>query len=176
MAARWALRSFNPRPRAGGDVGPWGPAGPGIVSIHAPARGATLFFGNQFLSWVSFNPRPRAGGDVRWCYRISPINSFNPRPRAGGDPLGIVMVHYICCFNPRPRAGGDGDQRQVRNPWRCFNPRPRAGGDCTTKKYHQINKIQCNIREGCSNSLPATNKRRYQSFLSREFERLLTAR
>jgi len=33
------------------------------VSIHAPARGATIPTSPQHVSHLSFNPRPRAGGD-----------------------------------------------------------------------------------------------------------------
>ena len=77
---------FNPRPRAGGDIFPsalksplcgfqstpprggrrWLHLTPSQlinVSIHAPARGATLYLLNIPTVQVSFNPRPRAGGD-----------------------------------------------------------------------------------------------------------------
>ena len=33
------------------------------VSIHAPARGATLKIKNHVKKYQGFNPRPRAGGD-----------------------------------------------------------------------------------------------------------------
>ena len=55
---------FNPRSRAGSDVqhtayGKYGP-----ISIHAPARGATLMA--IYVLWNSghFNPRSRAGSDA----------------------------------------------------------------------------------------------------------------
>ena len=34
-----------------------------IVSIHAPARGATGYYGAPAMSWNGFNPRSRAGSD-----------------------------------------------------------------------------------------------------------------
>ena len=77
--------SFNPRPRMGGDnskrpdaiaelvsihAPAWGAtyrlfetAGRSKVSIHAPAWGATGFKSNTSLYKTCFNPRPRMGGD-----------------------------------------------------------------------------------------------------------------
>ena len=80
------IHSFNPRPRAGGDfesdrktvteikfqsTPPRGGRHLGldrqgnmiIVSIHAPARGATDFMLQPKEALIGFNPRPRAGGD-----------------------------------------------------------------------------------------------------------------
>ena len=56
-----------------------------IVSIHAPARGATSP-SSLATSWFSsFNPRPRAGGDTGPQWFATNARGFNPRPRAGGD-------------------------------------------------------------------------------------------
>ena len=79
------------------------------VSIHAPARGATLKY------------RPDATVTV----------GFNPRPRAGGDGAVVLIGVVQRCFNPRPRAGGDLDGRLFAWGFNGFNPRPRAGGDLT---------------------------------------------
>jgi len=60
------MACFNPRPRAGGDgnnPAVWRSSG---VSIHAPARGATLQSFPCRENARCFNPRPRAGGDC-WC-------------------------------------------------------------------------------------------------------------
>ena len=99
------------------------------VSIHAPARGATVVMfqstpphgGRPAGTWSNagvggFNPRPRTGGDATIPGR------FNPRPRTGGTP-----VLRRRCFNPRPRTGGD--DRAPANREVSFNPRPRTGGD-----------------------------------------------
>ena len=66
-----------------------------MVSIHAPAWGATLGAGD--------------GGDLRKC--------FNPRPRVGGDLRPALTLAFVYCFNPRPRVGGD---RVVPFPLRCL--------------------------------------------------------
>ena len=81
---------FNPRPRTGGDVFILrGNIIAQFVSIHAPARGAT----------------------IRLSIRTSvPTKSFNPRPRTGGDTVanrGGELINRG--FNPRPRTGGDGE-------------------------------------------------------------------
>ena len=78
-----------------------------VVSIHAPARGATS-----------------AGVSAAAAARC-----FNPRPRAGGDRAGQPACRCSRGFNPRPRAGGDLRRRGRGVPPGCFNPRPRAGGD-----------------------------------------------
>ena len=56
-----------------------------LVSIHAPAKGATCF----------------------WYDKITITYCFNPRPREGGDGLGVLYGGKVSCFNPRPREGGD---------------------------------------------------------------------
>ena len=39
-----------------------------IVSIHAPAWGATLTPAGAFFTWSSFNPRSRVGSDITLGY------------------------------------------------------------------------------------------------------------
>ena len=58
---------FNPRPRTGSDPESTKQTWPELVSIHAPARGATgqSRQGRRRFS-SSFNPRPRTGSDLRY--------------------------------------------------------------------------------------------------------------
>ena len=120
--------SFNPRPRTGGDAlsmhfpstpnkfqstpphggrpgFPGTPNGTYKVSIHAPARGAT----------IKTRTRPIRNG------------SFNPRPRTGGDRHAIKDKGYKVRFNPRPRTGGDR-QRCQRLDTEAFQSTPPHGG------------------------------------------------
>ncbi len=81
-----ATMCFNPRPRVGGDQSRPDDLKPVLVSIHAPAWGATQLrcrcahaegvsihapawgathLGNSHPRKVCFNPRPRVGGDTR---------------------------------------------------------------------------------------------------------------
>ena len=99
------------------------------VSIHAPARGATISTAAWPRDWTKFQSTPPRGGrrvDVDGCPSDYGFQSTPPR---GGRRLPIPPKTPPRCFNPRPRAGGDAQDmpRLSRTP--CFNPRPRAGGD-----------------------------------------------
>ena len=105
---KWASICFNPRTRMGCDTShssisrnaamfqsthPHGvrpevitQATQQIVSIHAPAWGATNCFTFLFFYINCFNPRTRMGCDVIWPYTFTLITtSFNPRTRMGCD-------------------------------------------------------------------------------------------
>ena len=107
--SRARCRSFDPRPRMGGDycysehyrgqavsihAPAWGAtstlfcAGAGhAVSIHAPAWGATCGERCAEYGAARFDPRPRMGGDAGAEARHPPATpGFDPRPRMGGDP------------------------------------------------------------------------------------------
>ena len=101
------LWSFNPRPREGGDVYYRRLILNALVSIHAPARGATCRAVRSAPEGSSFNPRPREGGDGRLLHYQQTDKCFNPRPREGGDPSQARASPCSACFNPRPREGGD---------------------------------------------------------------------
>ena len=106
-------QSFNPRPREGGDLknGPDGtimfmfqstpPRGGrparvatvhtgAVVSIHAPAWGAT---GRRLIfpaSHWSFNPRPREGGDAFTRRSFASIGLFQSTPPRGGRRESMI--------------------------------------------------------------------------------------
>ena len=63
-AMRASAEGFNPRARAGRDGSMRRPLMPGDVSIHAPARGATLNNAQDLARNLGFNPRARAGRDA----------------------------------------------------------------------------------------------------------------
>ncbi len=128
---------FNPRPCTRGDwIFPSSPA-PYGVSIHAPARGATLVLtalgGSDLVSIhapargaTGCNLRPRIvllfqstplhEGRPRWAWsRSSCLRSFNPRPCTRGDaPLPAAPLP-LDCFNPRPCTRGDTARRAELN-------------------------------------------------------------
>ena len=78
-----------------------------VVSIHAPAWGAT-YGGTSGRSWTRcFNPRTRVGCDLRVAKRNAPLWGFNPRTRVGCDIFLIRRPAIIISFNPRTRVGCD---------------------------------------------------------------------
>ena len=58
---------------------------PGPVSIHAPARGATIPRRLSAPSGASFNPRSRTGSDHSFYTKTNKFRCFNPRSRTGSD-------------------------------------------------------------------------------------------
>ncbi|MDK2991412.1 MAG: hypothetical protein PWP48_645 [Clostridiales bacterium] len=112
------LFCFNPRPRTRGDSG-------GntqvihkyLVSIHAPARGATKTSREKFICCQSFNPRPRTRGDLMRFRQPTLGQRFNPRPRTRGDLLRAMRTRHYISFNPRPRTRGDPILAAMRQVW-----------------------------------------------------------
>ena len=135
-------RSFNPRPRAGGDAvdsrrwrlarGPFQSTPPARGATHcspvrprsdrdAPARGATRTHEPVPRPQPGFNPRPRAGGDVvPHDGRRAGSTPFQSTPPRGGRLEATRRSNcswYRRRFNPRPRAGGDPDaDRRAASP------------------------------------------------------------
>ena len=77
------LPSFNPRARAGRDVG--------AVSF--------------IFATFSFNPRARAGRDGYPGYRPSLNMCFNPRARAGRDKSLTIWIKLTCVSIHAPARG-----------------------------------------------------------------------
>ncbi|EFE11183.1 hypothetical protein CLOM621_08656 [Clostridium sp. M62/1] len=83
---RDADRDFNPRSREGSDQQSIsGTLIFGTISIHAPARGATV--GNRTIPffYINFNPRSREGSDTAAESSGTVQENFNPRSREGSD-------------------------------------------------------------------------------------------
>ena len=120
-----------------------------MVSIHAPAWGATLIVGKP-NDHEMFQSTPPHGGRLSAKRRASVISCFNPRPRMGGD---AGMADRECCdivSIHAPAWGATGEtlyddkiiEVSIHAPaWGAtglyveeedgtgFNPRPRMGGD-----------------------------------------------
>ncbi len=98
-----------------------------VVSIHAPARGATIAF---------INGLQRAQG-------------FNPRTREGCDEGSGVGSAFLGCFNPRTREGCDGLSAPGSRQTTCFNPRTREGCDSIRRGHRYIAVLEYTWREHC---------------------------
>ena len=77
-----------------------------IISIHAPARGATAdsqhsFTGRLFQSTLPHGERLQIPRPSTFC------NYFNPRSRTGSDTKADTAQAEADNFNPRSRTGSD---------------------------------------------------------------------
>ena len=78
------------------------------VSIHAPAKGATIVTQIGLLGLQSFNPRSREGSDSPRYGTMMLDRGFNPRSREGSDKISDFFTFDPSGFNPRSREGSDG--------------------------------------------------------------------
>ena len=76
---------FNPRTREGCDETDDGRKYLVRISIHAPAKGATMYGISLHNSLSYFNPRTREGCDLSVFRSIIMVKNFNPRTREGCD-------------------------------------------------------------------------------------------
>ncbi len=101
----------------------------GVVSIHAPAWGATCLPEVPSASIVSFNPRSRVGSDVQSGKGDPETIRFNPRSRVGSDRpfLGVSPADRVSIH--APAWGATRGLRLRGRPRFRFNPRSRVGSD-----------------------------------------------
>ena len=99
-----------------------------IVSIHAPARGATCYMLVFVILFLGFNPRPRAGGDVNEFSYPSAIGMFQSTPPRGGRHYIIVYGNIICMFQSTPPRGGRHEYDGVLDAGDRFQSTPPRGG------------------------------------------------
>jgi len=145
-----ASLSFNPRARAGRDPGAYllslrcetfqstrprgarpeemkGETEPSFVSIHAPARGATLG-GELYPSCLQFqSTRPRGARPDSSCRGLDRVEVSIHAPARGATPSFQGDSPANTGFNPRARAGRDRSAPCTRCPCRQFqSTRPRG--------------------------------------------------
>ena len=127
---RCAIICFNPRSRRGSDSILRHEVIPYLVSIHAPAGGATGIFKTLHLRRGSFNPRSRRGSDLLTVkdavtfvavsihapaggatftskYQTQIVGEFQSTLPQGERPLIVDAPINKSCFNPRSRRGSD---------------------------------------------------------------------
>ena len=103
---------------------------PFSISIHAPARGATLFQFIAHIIYQHFNPRSREGSDDSLHQNEQNINNFNPRSREGSDYDKVVTKRDEYKFQSTlPRGERLSRSRTGHNICTDFNPRSREGSD-----------------------------------------------
>ena len=122
-----------------------------IISIHAPARGATqsttmIPQSKRFQSTLPHGERRIGPLSASWSKQFQstlphgerrfflssfyPSNqNFNPRSRTGSDAAADNRCARPANFNPRSRTGSDSRSGSIRRPFEYFNPRSRTGSD-----------------------------------------------
>ncbi len=78
-----------------------------LISIHAPAKGATLSAISAGACAIYFNPRSREGSDKVTSFPAYSPSNFNPRSREGSDRVLRITCLTDEHFNPRSREGSD---------------------------------------------------------------------
>ena len=122
-----------------------------IVSIHAPARGATTYKSVGDGVKVFQSTPPRGGRHETYHYRAEFVGevsihapargattlldgtaegweSFNPRPREGGDNVTFASLQSLHKFQSTPPRGGRPKPRQKLHWLRSFQSTPPRGG------------------------------------------------
>ena len=101
-----------------------------LISIHAPAKGATHFLGQQSVEKIDFNPRSREGSDdsTDGNGNYEYISIHAPAKGATRYQISVVIGSKFQSTLPRRERRG----RYARG-WcsRHFNPRSREGSDLT---------------------------------------------
>ena len=83
------------------------------ISIHAPARGATIFIIHINNVIFYFNPRSREGSDINVNTFIYIIRDFNPRSREGSDcTWQLISVLDLLFQSTLPRGERRGNDKQ----------------------------------------------------------------
>ena len=98
---------FNLRSREGSDAVTIATNNVTMISIHAPAKGATPLIPSTRNIPRNFNPRSREGSDQIPLIQIPQLSYFNPRSREGSDFCRTVRYSGTRYFNPRSREGSD---------------------------------------------------------------------
>ena len=98
------------------------------ISIHAPARGATMQLGSELqLDTISIHaPARGATGSRRNRKGDNIFQSTLPRGERLAQLSHCITQFY---FNPRSREGSDRRAFYMSDLWKNFNPRSREGSD-----------------------------------------------
>ena len=184
---------FNPRSREGSDGYAHRQRLPIIISIHAPARGATVLILRMELYQVLFQstlPRgerltngvesktyklisihaPARGATIRMDKFCIGTGNFNPRSREGSDRIYLKRLRQFVRFQstlPRGERRFDCSNKSGRQ---YFNPRSREGSD---RRYEwgvkPFGNFNPRSREGSDDEiLYRTRRRRHFNPRSRE--------
>ena len=107
VQARSHQERFNPRPRVGGDCNSTRiKIMPEIVSIHAPAWGATRPNRGGAGLDSRFQSTPPRGGRHEWGQWQVVAQGFQSTPPRGGRPVSVLVTRGDGLFQSTPPRGG----------------------------------------------------------------------
>ena len=127
---------FNPRSREGSDIERLTIILRVVISIHAPAKGAT-----KFVRFIRFEYRisihaPAKGATVNKLCEMIRLTDFNPRSREGSDVGSPQGNRYTRISIHAPAKGATQEHHRRWNAWLDFNPRSREGSDVCCRPCH----------------------------------------
>ena len=118
---------FNPRPHEGGDSVRLDLGHRGLVSTHAPTKGATFPAAYSVKNAYVFQPTPPRRGRLDDTYNATGTGGFNPRPHEGGDSTAVRTYGHLTVSTHAPTKGA--------TVWNCggntmpvFQPTPPRRG------------------------------------------------
>ena len=166
------MGDFNPRSREGSDHTILGALKPLMISIHAPARGATIALSSASpMASISIHA-PARGATAGKCEEEQTNGYFNPRSREGSDTYKDTLVSYATGLfqSTLPRGERPAWLLRLRN-WTTFQstlprgerqPRrieellrkefqstlPRGERPCRSDRKRQFSKFQSTLPRG----------------------------
>ena len=124
-----SLVNFNPRSREGSDGILVMQLHSILISIRAPARGATNSVGKFQFDILDFNPRSREGSDQKPQYGLRYF-LISIRAPARGATKQTVDSNFFWAFQSALPRGERRFAPSPTLPWaEDFNPRSREGSD-----------------------------------------------
>ena len=99
------------------------------ISIHAPAKGATVLSHLLTQLLQDFNPRSREGSDPSPPSCTFLPSHFNPRSREGSDARQQQAITRAIISIHAPAKGATKKLRRREKAESDFNPRSREGSD-----------------------------------------------
>ena len=125
--------NFNPRSREGSDsLAVVQVIISALISIHAPARGATLLDRKSIDFRQNFNPRSREGSDFLLSVLIVQFRISIHAPARGATRVRLVCCRRLAISIHAPARGATAPAQTVKSYTVDFNPRSREGSDHTS--------------------------------------------
>ena len=175
QACRCRISSFNPRARVGRDscfsgggagllvsihAPAWGATfdvvgirGDYSVSIHAPAWGATCSSFSRRANSLFQSTRPRGARLVNYQQAATLLGFQSTRPRGARPILHDIIMQLETFQSTRPR-GARPMASSCHLYWMGFNPRARVGRDRAYEAYNAAARFQSTRPRGARRGIP----------------------